>query len=161
MNSKKWTKIFVIFTLSSIVFIGLVNYIVDPLWIFNHSNNFNKLQYGFNERLLKSYYIKYRENILDNKDTLLLGASTATYFNEKISLSDDFALFLFSDGILEHLPGKDMAEQEAKMLAVINECKGDFKKVKTGLNLHHGIKVPDDIAVLSARHSTNSSRTSG
>jgi len=85
----------------------------------------------------------------------------ATYFNEKISLSDDFALFLFSDGILEHLPGKDMAEQEAKMLAVINECKSDFKKVKTGLNLHRGIKVPDDIAVLSARHSTNSSRTPG
>ena len=78
MNSKKWTKIFVIFSLTFIVIIGLVNYIVDPLWIFSHSNNFNKLQYGFNERLLKSSYIKHRENILDNKDTLLLGSSTAT-----------------------------------------------------------------------------------
>ena len=82
MNSKKWIKIFVLFSLSAIGFVGLVNYIVDPLWFFNHSNNFNKLQYGFNERLLKSSYIKHRENILDNKDTLLLGASTTTYFNE-------------------------------------------------------------------------------
>ncbi|MDC1529200.1 fused response regulator/phosphatase [Gammaproteobacteria bacterium] len=74
----------------------------------------------------------------------------AEYFNEKISLSDDFALFLFSDGILEYLPGKDMAEKEARIIDVISKCKGDFKQVKTGLHLHRDIKVPDDIAVLSA-----------
>jgi hypothetical protein len=32
---------------------------------------------------------------------------------------------------------------------VIAACKGDFHEVKTGLNLHRDIKVPDDIAVLS------------
>ncbi len=74
----------------------------------------------------------------------------AEYTNEKISLPDDFALFLFSDGILEHLPGSTMLEKEERLLSVISSCKGDFNEVKTGLNLHRDIKVPDDIAVLSA-----------
>lgn len=73
----------------------------------------------------------------------------AEYFDEKITLPEDFALFLFSDGILEHLPGTNMAAKEERLLKVIAECKGDFKLVKTGLNLHRDIKVPDDIAVLS------------
>ncbi len=35
----------------------------------------------------------------------------AEYFNDKIELPADFALFLFSDGILEHLSGQDHAGQ--------------------------------------------------
>ena len=74
----------------------------------------------------------------------------AEYFNEKLAVPDDFALFLFSDGILEHLPGKNMEEKEQRLLTVIADHKGDFNEVKTGLKLHRDIKVPDDIAVLSA-----------
>jgi len=43
-----------------------------------------------------------------------------------------------------------MGAKEEKLLSVIAMHKGDFKEVKTGLNLHRDIKVPDDIAVLSA-----------
>jgi sigma-B regulation protein RsbU (phosphoserine phosphatase) len=74
----------------------------------------------------------------------------AEYFNDKIELPADFALFLFSDGILEHLLGKTMQDKEERLLSVIGSCKGNFNEVKTGLNLHRDIKVPDDIAVLSA-----------
>lgn len=74
----------------------------------------------------------------------------AEYFNETIELPEDFALFLFSDGILEHVTGSSMRDKETHILEVIAACKGDFNEVKTGLNLHRDIKVPDDIAVLSA-----------
>ena len=74
----------------------------------------------------------------------------AIYFNVKIRVSKDFALYLFSDGILEHITGEDMEEKEGKILAAISEHKGNFTQVKTSLNLHPDIKVPDDIAVLSA-----------
>jgi len=74
----------------------------------------------------------------------------ATYFNETIMLPQDFALFLFSDGILEYLPGENMTKKEERLLQVISECKGNFQEVKTGLHLRQDIKVPDDIAVLSA-----------
>ena len=77
----------------------------------------------------------------------------AEYFNTKINLADDFSLFMFSDGILEYLEGNNMAEKEQKLLSVIAEKKGDFRKVKTALNLHRDIKVPDDIAVLSVKNS--------
>jgi len=77
----------------------------------------------------------------------------AEYFNTKINLADDFSLFMFSDGILEYLEGNNMAEKEQKLLSVIAEKKGDFREVKTALNLHRDIKVPDDIAVLSVKNS--------
>ncbi len=77
----------------------------------------------------------------------------AEYFNTKINLADDFSLFMFSDGILEYLEGNNMAAKEQKLLSTIAEKKGDFKEVKTALNLHRDIKVPDDIAVLSVKNS--------
>ena len=77
----------------------------------------------------------------------------AEYFNTKINLADDFSLFMFSDGILEYLEGNNMAEKEQKLLSVIAEKNGDFREVKTALNLHRDIKVPDDIAVLSVKNS--------
>ena len=77
----------------------------------------------------------------------------AEYFNTKINLADDFSLFMFSDGILEYLEGNNMAEKEQKLLSVIADKKGDFRDVKTALNLHRDIKVPDDIAVLSVKNS--------
>jgi len=82
MNNKKWLSIFLVSSFLCLGLVGLVNYVVDPLWIFNHSNNFNKHQSGFNERMQKSSYVQYHKNILKNKDTLLLGASTSTYNNE-------------------------------------------------------------------------------
>jgi len=77
----------------------------------------------------------------------------AEYFNTKINLADDFSLFMFSDGILEYLEGNNMAEKEQKLLSVIAEKNGDFREVKTALNLHRDIKVPDDIALLSVKNS--------
>jgi len=77
----------------------------------------------------------------------------AEYFDTQIELADDFSLFMFSDGILEHLEGRNMAEKESKILSVIADKKGDFREVKTALNLHRDIKVPDDIAVLSVKRS--------
>ena len=82
MGSKKWLKIFLLLSFCSVGFVGLVNYVVDPLWIFDHSNRLNKLQSGFNERASKTSYIKYHEDVLKEKDTLLLGASSSTYFDE-------------------------------------------------------------------------------
>jgi hypothetical protein len=82
MSSKKWLNIFLVLSFCSVGFVGLVNFVVDPLWIFDHSNRLNKLQSGFNERVSKTSYIKYHEDVLKDKDTLLLGASSSTYFDE-------------------------------------------------------------------------------
>jgi len=80
MSAKQWIKIFLFLSsliLGSIVFI---NYIIDPLWTFNHANQFNKIQEGFNERQQKSNYIYF--NKLNQFDGILLGSSRTTFINQ-------------------------------------------------------------------------------
>ncbi|MEY4642359.1 MAG: hypothetical protein RLZZ227_2353 [Pseudomonadota bacterium] len=73
----------------------------------------------------------------------------AEYFDETITLSEDFALVLFSDGIFESLKLPDMAAKEARLREVVTESKGAFDSIKSSLALSKTISVPDDIAVMS------------
>ena len=73
----------------------------------------------------------------------------AEYFDETLSLEGDFALYLFSDGILEHLQHSTMVEKENYLLSVVEKCKGDFELFKRTLSLSKSSSVPDDIAVMS------------
>ena len=57
MNSKKWIKILLILCILAVGFVGGINYLVDPLWTFSHSNRFNNAQNGFDERQQKTNYI--------------------------------------------------------------------------------------------------------
>ena len=41
--SQKWIKKYVLITIFILSFIGLINYIMDPFWTFNHSHKFNNL----------------------------------------------------------------------------------------------------------------------
>ena len=92
-------------------------------------------------------------------DTIALSASSfpvglvagATYFDEVLNLADDFALILFSDGILEFLKFEDMTAKEDHLRMVVEESRGDFDKIKSSLALNKSISVPDDIAVMSVR----------
>ena len=60
MSSKKFLKIVLGFSSLIILFIFVLNFIVDPLWLFNHSNKFNQKQGSYDERQLKSNYLYYR-----------------------------------------------------------------------------------------------------
>ncbi|HHX82639.1 MAG TPA: SpoIIE family protein phosphatase [Pseudomonadaceae bacterium] len=73
----------------------------------------------------------------------------AVYFDEELTLAPDFALTLFSDGILEILEEQGMAAKEEKLRRVVEESKGDFVQVKDRLKVNKSITVPDDIAVMS------------
>lgn len=81
MNAKKWLKIWFGITAIVIPLIVGLNFFIDPMWFFSHSNKFNSLQVDFDERLQKSIKLKYNEN-LNNIDTLLLGSSRSTYYNQ-------------------------------------------------------------------------------
>ncbi|WP_418179816.1 hypothetical protein ACNSOO_05035 [Aliarcobacter lanthieri] len=80
MSSKKFLKIVFISIFIIISFIGIVNYIVDPLWLFNHSNKLNQKQGSYDERQLKTNYLYFK--IKGNFDGILLGSSRATYVNQ-------------------------------------------------------------------------------
>lgn len=81
MKAKKWIKRFLLFVIVTICFIGLFNFIIDPLWTFSHTNKFNLKQDGFDERQQKTNYLYNRG--LENYDGILLGSSRATFINQK------------------------------------------------------------------------------
>jgi len=129
---------------------GLDKHITVCIGMLDNTNN--SLEYSIAGHYpLPVLYEKGKASFIDpGKSSFPIGlVEDAKYFNTTLQLSDDFALFLFSDGILEYLEGQDIAEKEGKLMVIIEAGKGDFNQVKTGLNLDSDIKVPDDIAVLS------------
>jgi len=79
MNSKKWLKIFAILSFIGIMFVGGINWVMDPLWNFQHKLNYNNIQDGFNERQQKTNYVNSRYM---NYDGVLLGSSRTTHINQ-------------------------------------------------------------------------------
>ncbi|OHD96939.1 MAG: hypothetical protein A3E21_04835 [Sulfurimonas sp. RIFCSPHIGHO2_12_FULL_36_9] len=86
MNSKKWIKIFLIFSVLGVGFAGAVNFVVDPGYIYlkkNFNNNVDEyakklftsekglIATGWNERVVKSAMAKYAGNF----DCVILGSS--------------------------------------------------------------------------------------
>lgn len=75
----------------------------------------------------------------------------AEYFDETVTLAEDFALVLFSDGIFEALKLPDMVAKEARLRELVTVCKGDFDTLKKDLGLSSSLSFPDDIAVMSVK----------
>jgi sigma-B regulation protein RsbU (phosphoserine phosphatase) len=77
----------------------------------------------------------------------------AEYFDQTIALADDFAMTLFSDGILEALPQETLAEKERYLREMVAETQGSFGLIKEALIISDVFSkkynVPDDVAVMS------------
>lgn len=73
----------------------------------------------------------------------------ADYFDETLEVSDDFALVLFSDGILEVLKQGDYSAKEARLIEVVQQSRGRFEDIKAVLSPPKNMQVPDDIAIMS------------
>lgn len=130
MYGKKWIKIFSIITLLSIGIVGSINFIVDPLWNFGHTNRFNKIQLYFNERQQKSNHIYF--NGLDQYDSLLLGSSRATYIDQ-----NDFHNMNLYNYAMESMYTFEYEEY----LKFAKEIKGkEFKYIIVGTDFYHSVK---------------------
>jgi len=72
----------------------------------------------------------------------------AVYEEHVIELPDTFMLALFSDGILEILPPKNLIEKEKCLLTVFEQTAESPDQLVTHLGLDHMAAAPDDIAAL-------------
>lgn len=72
----------------------------------------------------------------------------ATYVEHMVSLPDEFTLALFSDGILEILPPKNLMEKEAYFLQIFEKAADSPDELVTLLGLDKVETAPDDIAAL-------------
>ncbi|MFA7571631.1 MAG: hypothetical protein WCY75_10380 [Sulfurimonadaceae bacterium] len=75
---KEWVKFYGILLIVSLLFIGSLNFFMDPFWTFSHSHKYNNLQKGTNERQQKANHIYFSDK---KYDSLLLGSSRTTYMN--------------------------------------------------------------------------------
>ncbi|TDG14146.1 response regulator [Seongchinamella unica] len=72
----------------------------------------------------------------------------ASYEEHMIDLPDSFMLALFSDGILEILPPKNLIEKEKYFLNVFEQTANSPEEMVTRLGLDQVDTAPDDIAAL-------------
>ena len=82
--------------------------------------------------------------------SLPLGVRAETdYECNRIQISDDFKMILFSDGVLELMDHDSLEEKEVALLELVAGSDGDFESLKARLNLENISDAPDDIALLT------------
>ncbi|MEM1190340.1 MAG: SpoIIE family protein phosphatase [Pseudomonadota bacterium] len=91
---------------------------------------------------------------LDGKGNAVGMLEDAEYTETTIDLPSAFMLALFSDGILETLPPKNLVEKEAFFLDVFSRTADTPDELVSRLGLDGAASAPDDIAALfvSKRH---------
>ena len=72
----------------------------------------------------------------------------ATYTDHQLKLPQRFSLSLFSDGILEVLPGDSLKQREAVLPQLIEQANGNLSELRQILGLAKKGDMPDDIAML-------------
>lgn len=75
----------------------------------------------------------------------------AAYHELEVELPDSFTLAVFSDGILEILPQRNLIEKEAYFLEVCGRAGGSPAVLEAELGLDDVKAAPDDIAALYVR----------
>jgi phosphoserine phosphatase RsbU/P len=80
----------------------------------------------------------------------------AEYPEKTINLYDDFKLFLFSDGLMEVLPGSSLIKKEKDLLQLCESQGQDLDKLTSALALDKLTEVPDDIAVFMIKNMAKS-----
>lgn len=72
----------------------------------------------------------------------------AQYADQQIPLPEQFSLMLFSDGILEVLPGSNLKAREEGLPRLVEQAHGSLSELRQRLGLAKMSDLPDDIALL-------------
>lgn len=75
----------------------------------------------------------------------------ATYQDQCLDLPEQFSLSLFSDGILDLLPGATLKDKEAALPEWVARAGGTLDGLRTAFGLARLGEMPDDIALLVLR----------
>lgn len=140
MSNGNFLKIFLFLNIVFLSLIASFIYFIDPFWTFSHSNKFNSIQYGSNEREQKSNLLYFKET---NYDGLLLGSSRVTFLNQKDF--KDINVFNYSFSLA-------MPEDYSKYIEFAKkQNKKDFEYIIIGLDFFGSNKNvekninPDDV----------------
>ena len=83
MKSRSWKNWLLCSVLCCAVlfcFVGLINFIVDPLWIYGNNGWWNSRRRGFDERQLKTNYLPH---VINEIEGIVIGSSMSRYVTTK------------------------------------------------------------------------------
>ncbi len=78
----------------------------------------------------------------------------------RCKLEDDFSITVFSDGILEILPGNTLKDKEKLLIDIVSREQRDIESLFSSLGLDDIDELPDDIAVLTVAREQAAVQTS-
>jgi serine phosphatase RsbU (regulator of sigma subunit) len=70
-------------------------------------------------------------------------------------LAHNMKLLMFSDGVIEMLPEKDMENKEKRLLSMVEEGQGAIQHFIEKLGLKHKKSLPDDVTIFSLKRVEN------
>lgn len=109
----------------------------------------NTLRYSVAGHLPQPVLVSGRgAGYLQGEGTAVGIVEDAEYEEHLVDLPDSFMLALFSDGILEILPPKNLVEKEKYFLEVFEQTSESPEQLVTRLGLDRVETAPDDIAAL-------------
>lgn len=76
---KRWTILTISLILIPLLAIAAFNFVIDPLWNFQHTHKYNQMQLSFNERQQKTNLITFGSH---DYNALILGSSRVTYISQ-------------------------------------------------------------------------------
>jgi serine phosphatase RsbU (regulator of sigma subunit) len=76
----------------------------------------------------------------------------AVYEDRMHALPERYVLAVFSDGVLELLSGRTLAEKESALLSLVGGGACDVEALGRALHLEAGRELPDDVALLVIRN---------
>ncbi len=128
MKNKSKVKLWIGVVLSVIVTVVSLNYVIDPLWVFSHSNALNNKQPVFNERQQKTnkLYFGLATGETQKYDSLMIGSSRGAMFDQNDF--DGMKLFNYSANNMEPW-------EYSGWIEVAKKIKGsDFKNIVIALD---------------------------
>ncbi len=128
MTNKSKVKLWISLVFTATIAVVSLNYVIDPLWVFSHSNSLNNKQPVFNERQQKTnkFYFGLANKTTQQYDALMIGSSRGAMFDQND----------FTDMKLFNYSANNMAPWEyAGWIEVAKQIKGsDFKNIVIALD---------------------------
>ncbi|WP_282346544.1 two-component system response regulator RssB [Pseudomonas sp. PS01301] len=93
-------------------------------------------------------YTPERTHYLEGRGLPVGLFNEATYTDHVMALPEQFSLTLFSDGILDLLPGETLKEKEAALPEIVSAAGGSLDGLRHTFGLATLGEMPDDIALM-------------
>lgn len=97
MNTYKFIKYYLLYTIFILCMVVVINFVIDPLYTFKHTSHGNIKHIDFDERVQKTNYLAYINN---DFDAILLGNSRSTYIKTN-NLKIGYKIFNYSVSAME------------------------------------------------------------